>query len=38
MRDYNAANRALSEAGKPPFDTAAARTFVKAIQAIADRH
>jgi hypothetical protein len=38
MRDYNAANKALSDAGKPPFDTAAARTFVKAIQAIADRH
>lgn len=38
MRDYNAANKALTDAGKPPFDTGAARRFVKAIQGIADRH
>ncbi len=38
MRDYNAATKALTDAGKPPFDTGAARRFVKAIQAIADRH
>jgi len=38
MRDYNAANKALTDAGKPPFDTGTARRFVKAIQAIADRH
>ncbi len=38
MRDYNTANKALTDAGKPPFDTGAARRFVKAIQGIADRH
>ena len=38
MRDYNAANKALTDAGKPPSDPAAARRFVKAVQAIADRH
>ncbi len=36
--DYNAANKALADAGKPPFDTDAARRFVKALQTIADRH
>lgn len=38
MKDYNAANKVLTDAGKPPFDPEAARRFVKAIQAIADRH
>ena len=38
MRDYNAATKALTEAGKPPIDPGAARRFVTAIQAIADRH
>ena len=38
MRDYHAATKALTDAGKPPIDTEAARQFVKAIQAIADRH
>lgn len=38
LKAYNAANRKLSEAGKPPFDPGAARTFVQAIQTIADRH
>jgi hypothetical protein len=38
MKAYNDANEALSKAGKPPLDPEAARTFVKAIQAIADRH
>lgn len=38
MRDFNAANEALSKAGKPPLDPEASRRFVKAIQGIADRH
>ena len=38
MRAYNEANEAQAKAGKPPLDPDAARTFVKAIQAIADRH
>ncbi|HEX9009550.1 MAG TPA: hypothetical protein VF804_04225 [Holophagaceae bacterium] len=38
MKAYNDANETLSKAGKPPFDPDASRRFVKAIQAIADRH
>jgi hypothetical protein len=38
MKAYNDTNGALSKAGKPPFDPEASRRFVKAIQAIADRH
>ena len=38
MRDYHAANKALTDAGKPPLDPEASRRFVKALQGIADRH
>ncbi len=38
VKGYNAANEALSKAGKPPLDPEASRRFVKAIQSIADRH
>lgn len=38
MKAYNDRTKALIDAGKPPVDTEASRAFVKAIQAIADRH
>ena len=35
---YNVATKAKADAGHPPLDEDAARTFVKDLQAIADRH